>query len=56
MAKRSKFRSKLRLVLNNFKGKIPEASKESVEEFLKSFQSNNIPKKILADFNIDKDL
>ena len=25
-----------------------------MEEFLKSFQSNNIPKKILADFNIDK--
>jgi len=40
--------------VKNFKGKIPEASKESVEEFLASFQSNNIPKKILADFNIDK--
>ena len=40
--------------VKQFKGKIPEASKESVEEFLKSFQANNIPKKILADFNIDK--
>ena len=40
--------------VKQFKGKIPEPSKESVEEFLKSFQSNNIPKKILADFNIDK--
>ena len=40
--------------VKNFKGKIPEASKESVEEFLASFQSNNISKKILADFNIDK--
>jgi hypothetical protein len=40
--------------VKNFKGKIPEASKESVEEFLQSFQSNNISKKVLADFNIDK--
>ena len=40
--------------VKQFKGKIPEASKESVEEFLQSFQSNNISKKILADFNIDK--
>ena len=32
--------------VKNFKGKIPEASKESVEEFLASFQSNNISKNI----------
>ena len=45
---------KTEIGVKNFKGKIPEASKESVEEFLASFQSNNISKKILADFNIDK--
>ena len=36
------------------KVKIPEVPKETIEEFLTSFNSNTIPKKILADFNIDK--
>jgi hypothetical protein len=40
--------------VKQFKGKVPEVSKETTEEFLKSFQANNIPKNILADFNIDK--
>ena len=32
--------------VKQFKGKIPKVSDESVEEFLASFQSNNISKKI----------
>ena len=36
------------------KVKVPEVPKETIEEFLTSFNNNTIPKKILADFNIDK--
>jgi hypothetical protein len=40
--------------LKKNKVKIPEVPKETMEEFLTSFNNNTIPKKILADFNIDK--
>ena len=36
------------------KVKVPEVPKETIKEFLTSFNNNTIPKKILADFNIDK--
>ena len=43
-----------RVDLKKNKVKLPEVSKETMEEFVSSFNSNTIPKKILADFNIDK--
>ena len=36
--------------VKQFKGKIPKVSDESVEEFLQSFQSNNISKKNISRF------
>jgi len=38
----------------DFKVKEPKVAKETIEEFLESFKSNTVSKKILADFNIDK--
>jgi len=43
-----------KIELKDFKAKQPQVSKETIDEFLASFNSGTIPKKILADFNIDK--
>ena len=40
--------------VKNIKVKQPETTKESIEEFFSSFQSNTVPKNILKDFNINK--
>lgn len=40
--------------VKDFKVKEPKVSKETIDEFLKSFQNDTIPKNILRDFNIDK--
>ena len=45
---------KTKIGVKDFKAKQPQVSKETIDEFLQSFNTNTIPKKILADFNIDK--
>ena len=45
---------KTTIKVKDFKAKQPQVSKETITEFLESFRTNTIPKKILADFNIDK--
>lgn len=40
--------------IKDFKGKAPVASKESIEEFLKSFGNSKLPKEALMDFRIEK--
>ena len=45
---------KTKIGVKDFKAKQPQVSKETIDEFLQSFNTNTIPRKILADFNIDK--
>ena len=45
---------KTKIKVKDFKAKQPKVSEETIKEYLESFQSDTIPKKILADFNIDK--
>ena len=45
---------KTTIKVKDFKAKVPEVSKETYAEFIASFKSGTISKKILADFNIDK--
>jgi len=45
---------KTTIKVKDFKAKVPEVSKETYAEFIASFQSDTIPKKILADLHIDK--
>ena len=45
---------KTTIKVKDFKAKQPQVSKETIDEFLQSFRSKTIPRKVLADFNIDK--
>ena len=45
---------KTTIKVKDFKAKQPQVSKETIDDFLQSFQSKTIPRKVLADFNIDK--